>query len=225
MSEPTLPQQPGDVPDGVPEFETRDPGAREFWDERFERGFTPWDQAGVQPAFEAFAAAHPAAAVLIPGCGNAWEARWLAERGRTVRAIDFAPSAVASARAALGDFADVIEEADFYSYAPPFAADWIFERAFLCALPKAHRPHYAQRMAALLAPGALLAGFFFLGDTPKGPPFGIARTELDALLTPYFTLLDDQPVEGSLPVFVGRERWLTWQRNDAPAAPPLSSRT
>lgn len=67
--------------------------------------------------------------------------------------------------------------------------------------------------------GALLAGFFFLGDTPKGPPFGIERAELDALLAPYFTLLDDQPVEGSLPVFVGRERWLTWQRNDTAVVP------
>lgn len=215
MSEPTLPQQPGEAP----EFETRDPGAREFWNERFERGFTPWDQAGVQPAFETFAAAHPAAAVLIPGCGNAWEARWLAERGRTVRAIDFAPSAVENARAVLGEFAGVVEEADFYTYEPPFATQWIFERAFLCALPKGQRPDYARRMAGLLEPGALLAGFFFLGDTPKGPPFGIERAELDALLAPYFTLLDDQPVEGSLPVFVGRERWLTWQRNDTAVVP------
>jgi hypothetical protein len=208
MSDPTQPAQTGPAP----EFDSRDPAAPAFWDERFDRGFTPWDQAGVLPAFEAFAAAHPAANVLIPGCGNAWEARWLAGRGRTVRAIDFAPSAVAHARAALGEYAHVVEEADFYAYTAPFTPDWIFERAFLCALPKAQRTDYARRMAELLAPGALLAGYFFIGETPKGPPFGIAREELDALLTPHFTLIDDQPVEGSLPVFLGRERWLTWQR-------------
>ncbi|WP_322049377.1 methyltransferase domain-containing protein [Paraburkholderia sp. J67] len=219
MSDPTLPAQPGQPPASAPEFDTRDPAAPAFWDERFERGFTPWDQAGVLPAFEAFAAAHHDAAVLIPGCGNAWEARWLAERGRTVRAIDFAPSAVERARKVLGDHANVVEEADFYTYAPPFTPAWIFERAFLCALPKAQRADYARRMAELLAPGALLAGYYFIGETPKGPPFGIARAELDALLTPYFNLIADEPVEGSLPVFLGRERWLTWQRNDAPAAP------
>ncbi|WP_321816212.1 MULTISPECIES: methyltransferase domain-containing protein [unclassified Paraburkholderia] len=208
MSDPTQPGQAGQAP----EFDSRDPAAPAFWDERFERGFTPWDQAGVLPAFEAFAAAHPAANVLIPGCGNAWEARWLAERGRTVRAIDFAPSAVAHARAALGDYANVVEQADFYTYTPPFTPAWIFERAFLCALPKVQRADYARRMAELLAPGALLAGYFFIGETPKGPPFGIARDELDALLTPHFSLIDDQPVEGSLPVFQGRERWLTWRR-------------
>ncbi|WP_322054759.1 methyltransferase domain-containing protein [Paraburkholderia bannensis] len=212
MSDPTSPEQAGQTGQ-APEFESRDPAAPAFWDERFERGFTPWDQAGVLPAFEAFANAHPDAAVLIPGCGNAWEARWLAERGRTVRAIDFSPIAVAHARAALGDYANVVEQADFYTYAPPFAPAWIFERAFLCALPKSQRADYARRMAELLAPGALLAGYFFIGETPKGPPFGIDRAELDALLTPYFTLIDDQGVEGSLPVFQGRERWLTWRRN------------
>jgi hypothetical protein len=211
MSDPTQPQQPGETP----EFETRDPASPSFWDERFARGFTPWDQAGVQHQFEAFAAAHPQAAVLIPGCGNAWEARWLAERGRTVRAIDFAPAAVESARAALGTYAGVVEEADFYAYTPPFAPAWVYERAFLCALPKSLRASYAVRMAELLQPGALLAGYFFIGETPKGPPFAIARDELDGLLTPFFTLVDDQPVGDSLPVFAGRERWLVWRRKDA----------
>jgi hypothetical protein len=59
-----------------PDFATRDPNSPAFWDERFERGFTPWDQAGVQAAFQTFATRHPEAAVLIPGCGSAWEALW-----------------------------------------------------------------------------------------------------------------------------------------------------
>ena len=49
-------------------------------------------------------------------------------------------------------------------------------------------------MAELLPGGALLAGFFFIGATPKGPPFGIERAELDALLTPYFELIEDEAV-------------------------------
>ena len=39
------------VPPAVQAFEMRDPNAPGFWDERFERGFTPWDQAGVPSAF------------------------------------------------------------------------------------------------------------------------------------------------------------------------------
>ena len=210
-NEPNRPQ-PGSA---TPEFTTRDPALASFWDERFERGVTPWDQAGVQPAFEAFALAHPGLPVLIPGCGNAWEAGWLADRHHHVRAIDFSPAAVASAREVLGAArAASVEQADFFTYQPPFAPGWVFERAFLCALPKAQRSRYATRMAELLPAGALLAGFFFLGDTRSGPPFGIDRAELDALLAPHFELIHDQPVDGSIPVFVGRERWLTWRRRE-----------
>jgi len=216
MTEPKRPPQPAP---GAPAFATRDPALASFWDERFERGFTPWDQAGVQPAFEAFAAAHAGLPVLIPGCGNAWEAGWLADRGYDVRAIDFASAAVASARAALGPGrAAIVEQADFFAWRPPFTPGWVFERAFLCALPKAQRGRYAARMAELLPAGGLLAGFFFLGDTPSGPPFGIDRRDLDALLAPSFDLLDDQPVDASLPMFNGRERWMTWRRR-APDAP------
>jgi SAM-dependent methyltransferase len=195
-----------------PTFDNRDPNSPGFWDERFDQRFMPWDQAGVPQAFKAFADARASASVLIPGCGSAYEVRDLAERGWPVRAIDFSPSAVAAARGQLGPHGDLIEEADFFAYEPPFAPDWIYERAFLCALPRNRWPDYAVRMAALLQPGALLAGFFFIGATPKGPPFGIERAELDALLTPHFELLDEHEVTGSIPVFAGRERWLTWRR-------------
>ncbi|SAL27577.1 thiopurine S-methyltransferase family protein [Caballeronia peredens] len=200
-----------------PTFENRDPNSPGFWDERFDQRFMPWDQSGVPEAFAAFVASRAAQKVLIPGCGSAYEALYLAERGWPVRAIDFSPAAVEAARVQLGAHAGVVEEADFFAFEPPFAPDWIYERAFLCALPKTRWQDYAGRMAALLKPGALLAGFYFIGATPKGPPFGIERDELDALLTPYFELIDDREVSGSIPVFAGRERWMTWRRIGEPA--------
>lgn len=196
----------------TPSFESRDPNSPDFWDERFDHQFTPWDQAGVPEAFQAFAAALTPRNVLIPGCGSAYEALWLANAGWPVRAIDFSPRAVAAARVELGPHADIVEQADFFTYEPPFAIDWIYERAFFCALPPDRWPDYAARMAALLRPGALLAGFFFLGATPKGPPFGIERDALDAFLTPHFELVEEHAVTDSIPVFAGREHWLTWRR-------------
>lgn len=205
MSDPTQPS--------APDFESRDPNSPEFWNERFERGFMPWDQAGVPSAFQSFAARHSGAAVLIPGCGSAYEAVWLAGQANPVRAIDFSPAAVAVAHEQLGaQHAQLVEQADFFTYEPPFTPAWIYERAFLCALPLARRADYARRMADLLPGGALLASFFFIGATPKGPPFGIERAELDALLTPYFELIEDEPVHDSIAIFAGRERWLTWRR-------------
>lgn len=214
MSDPSEPGTSG-APAAPPAFTARDPGSPEFWSQRFERGYTPWDQAGVPAAFHAFAEQHTDAAVLIPGCGSAWEAMWLASRGRQVRAIDFSPAAVDAARAVLGAHADVVEQADFFAYRPPFEPGWIYERAFLCALPPASRAAYAQRMSELASPGALLAGFFFIAETPKGPPFGMARAELEQLLAPSFELIEDEPVTGSIPVFEGRERWLTWRRRES----------
>jgi thiopurine S-methyltransferase len=204
----TKPQQPSQPPN----FSTRDPNAADFWDERFVQGFTPWDQAGVPAAFKAFAARHTAMPVLIPGCGSAWEVRWLAERGWPVRAIDFAPKAVEHARTQLGPHAALVEQADFFAWPPPARPGWIYERAFLCALPPSRRDDYAKRMETLLDEGGLLAGFFFITTTEKGPPFGIERAELDALLTPFFELVEDEPVTDSIAVFAGRERWLTWRR-------------
>ncbi len=212
------PKPPSDARQSAPEFASRDPGSPAFWDERFERGFMPWDQAGVPPAFQAFAARHREGAVLIPGCGSAWEALALARDGRQVRAIDFSPNAVATARERLGAYAPVVEQADFFTYELPFTPAWIYERAFLCALPKARWSDYARRMAGLLPAGALLAGFYFLGATPKGPPFGIERGELDALLATHFELIEDEAVAESMPVFAGRERWMTWRRRDVAAA-------
>lgn len=205
MSEPI---QPG----SAPSFDSRDPAEAAFWDERFRKGFTPWDQAGVQHAFFAFMARTARRPVLIPGCGSAYEALALAKAGWTVRAIDFSDDAVAAARAQLGEFSGLVEQADFFAYAPPFEPGWVYERAFFCALPPARRVDYVERMAQLLPPQGLLAGFFFLAATPKGPPFGIERAELEALFAPSFELVEDEPVDDSLPIFAGRERWLTWCR-------------
>jgi hypothetical protein len=212
MSDSKKPSDPDSLKSNTPVFSARDPNTAAFWDERFEEGYMPWDQAGVPGAFRAFVARRDPCPVLIPGCGSAYEALWLAQTGWPVRAIDFAAHAVDAARAQLGDHADLVEQADFFTYAPPFVPGWIYERAFMCALPRARWAGYAERMAALLPQQGLLAGFFFLGATPKGPPFGIERDELDALLTPHFELIEDEPVTDSIAVFAGRERWLTWRR-------------
>nr|WP_278646427.1 methyltransferase domain-containing protein [Pandoraea pnomenusa] len=197
----------------VPAFAHRDPSSAAFWDERFANAFMPWDAAGAPRALREFVAQEAApCATLIPGCGSAYEAAWLDAQGWPVRAIDFSPVAVESARAQLGPRAALVEQADFFTYMPPLAPDLIYERAFLCALPRHLWPDYAHRMAQLLAPGARLAGYFFLRETPKGPPFGIAPEALDALLGRDFVCETKQLVEDSVPVFAGAEYWMVWRR-------------
>ncbi|MDQ1814566.1 methyltransferase domain-containing protein [Massilia sp. CCM 9210] len=197
----------------MPDFASRDPLSPAFWDERFERGFTPWDRGGVPAALRDFAgrAARPLR-TLIPGCGAAYELAYLCDAGWDATAIDFSPAAVAAARAAVGPWSERVREADFFAFAPDQPVELMYERAFLCALPRAMWPQVAARWAELLAPGALLAGFFFFDDVLKGPPFGIAVAELDALLTPAFRCVEDAAVEDTIAVFAGKERWMVWQR-------------
>jgi hypothetical protein len=196
-----------------PSFASRDPLSPQFWDERFARSFTPWDRGGVPQALRAFVSRSPRPLVsLIPGCGSAYELVHLCEAGWDAFAIDFSPEAVARAKLSAGQWAERVEEADFFAWQPPRPLELIYECAFLCALPPAMRPRVVARWAELLPPGGRLAGFFFFDQTVKGPPFGIDREGLAALLAPYFECVEDSPVADSIPIFAGKERWMVWQR-------------
>lgn len=195
------------------DFSSRDPLAPQFWDERFAKRFTPWDRGGAPAALRRFVqdAPRPLTA-LAPGAGSAYELTLMQEAGWDAVAIDFSPVAVARAKALAGPWAERVIEADFFSYQPPRPLDVVIEQAFLCALPRARWPAVARRWEQLLAPGGLLAGYFYFDDLPKGPPFGIARAQLDALLAPGFDCIADEAVEDSIPVFLGKERWMVWRR-------------
>jgi len=191
----------------------QDPSQPEFWDQRYSTGVTPWDSGRVPNALRAFAAAYGSdRRVLVPGCGSGWEVRFLAETGWNCVAVDFSAAAIAAARAILGPHAHVLVQGDYFAFDAGDAFDVVYERTFLCALPRRMWPAYAARTAQLLKPGGLLAGFFYFSDEPKGPPFGTNPRELADTLGPWFTREDDRDVDDSIALFRGRERWQVWRR-------------
>jgi SAM-dependent methyltransferase len=197
----------------MPTFQSRDPSSPDFWTERFEQGFTPWDQGGVPAALRRFVVRSPRPLVtLIPGCGTGYEVAYLCEAGWDVTAIDFSEAAVKAARDVLGKWAGHVKQADFFSFQPTQTIEFIYERAFLCALPREKWPSIVHRWSNLLPSGGLLAGFFFFDNSLKGPPFGAAPGELAALLEPCFEQVEDLPVEDSVAIFAGKERWQLWRR-------------
>lgn len=196
----------------APEFASRDPLTPEFWDERFARGFTPWDRGGVPVDLRRFVLGCEPRRVLIPGCGSGHELAFFMEQGWDATAIDFAPLAVARAREVARPWAERVVQADFFAYEPGGALDLIYERAFLCAMPPAMWERVAGRWARLLAPGGLLAGYFYLDATGKGPSFAVERARLDELLGAAFECVEEGEVGDSLPVFQGKERWMVWRR-------------
>lgn len=197
----------------VPKPPEQCPELPAFWNKRFTEGSTPWDAGRVPAAFAEFIErqAQPLP-TLIPGCGSAREAACLAERGWPVSALDFSPAALASARAVLQTAAVDLVCADFFTFKPTTTYALIYERAFLCSLPRKLWADWGKRVAELLPSGGLLAGYFFFYDHPQGPPFGILHEQLDALLSLNFDRCEDAPVDDSVPVFSGRERWQVWRR-------------
>jgi len=199
------------------EFILRDPTHANFWDERFEKKYMPWDKGGVPRHFADFVKKQESTLrCLIPGCGNAYEVAVLAQVGWQVTAIDFSIVAVQNAQQLLGTLATHVVHADFFAYEPSFSLDLIYERAFFCALPPTLREAIVHRWAQLLPVNGRLAGYFFFDDadnaSKKGPPFSIHRAAFGALMSTYFDLIEDCAVEDSIPVFEEKERWQVWRR-------------
>ena len=190
-----------------------DPAQSEFWEKRFRENFTPWDAGGVPAALGQFLKTEPRGQrVLIPGCGSSYEVSAFAEAGFEVLAIDFAPAAVERARDILGPLAHLVRLEDFFKFNPGLPLDLVYERAFLCALPRRLWPGYAPRVFELLRPGGRLSGFFFFDDNERGPPFGLKSGELETLLEKHFDRTADAAVSDSIPIFAGKERWQVWNR-------------
>ena len=190
-----------------------DSSAPGFWDTRFRDGVTPWDAGEFPARLQKYLMGKTAGRVLIPGCGTGYEVRLFAERGWEVLAIDFSEAALEAARRELGHLANRVRQADFFRLQEG-QFDLVYERAFLCALPRPRWPDWGKRMAELVRSGGALAGFFYLDDNQRGPPFGTTRDGLKALRGEAFELVAEEtilPAE-SLAVFKGKEIWQVWKR-------------
>ena len=189
----------------------QDSSKPDFWDSRYRDGVTPWDAGDVPPRLVQWLRSQPKGRrVLVPGCGSGYEIRQFAEHGDEVLGIDFSDAALERAR----KLAVPVRKADFFTLDEP-AFDVVYERTFLCALPRRCWPDWGARIPALVRPGGLLAGFFFFDDNERGPPFGISMAQLHQLLDVAFVLTEDEVVapEQSVPVLRGRERWQVWKRS------------
>lgn len=182
----------------------------DFWDTRYRDGVTPWDAGRVPPRLLNWLKKQPRGRrVLVPGCGSGYEVQHFIEHGDDVLGIDFSAPALSRAR----KLALPVRQADFFALdEPPF--DVVYERTFLCALPRSRWLDWSARIPNMVCPGGLLAGFFFFDDNERGPPFGISVARLHELLDPAFTLDEDEavPAAESVPVLAGKERWQVWTR-------------
>lgn len=146
-----------------------------YWNNQYEAGKTGWDLGMPSPALERYidSLTNKNARILIPGCGNAYEALYLLDQGFSdVTLIDIAPALVIQLQEKYANEPRLkVVLGDFFEFEGQF--DVIIEQTFFCAIQPYMRSEYTKRMRKLLAPEGELAGLLF--DTRfdfVGPPFG-----------------------------------------------------
>lgn len=182
----------------------------QYWQSRFEKGDTPWNLEGPSAvlfeALERARALEPAGPrqLLVPGCGLGSDVLEAARRGYQVTGLDWAQDAVGNIRALARREELEVEVfcGDFFKVPLPLF-DLCAEHTFFCAIDPSKRADYVSRMAALLRPGGLLVGNFFvlseqevrslpglsMSREGRGPPFASTEAELRARFSGAFECL------------------------------------
>lgn len=192
-------------------------GASPHWEKLWaqEGGLRPgsrFDVAGVSLPLTAEAgrrmlAPRAGMSALVPGCGRAYDAAFLAEHGfDSVVALDLSPTACDAARELINNSMPSsarsrveVENGNFFDMASR-KFDFIWDCTFLCALDPSVRERWAKQMRSLLADdGELLTCVFPIGPREGGPPYAMTVDLVHALLEPSgfeATLVQDQlPLE------------------------------
>lgn len=155
---------------------------REFWEQRFAAGDTPWDRGEANAQLGAWLAAGALkpCRILVPGCGSGYEVAELAMAGFEVTALDYADEAIARTHQRLKD-AEVdatLVQADALAWQPERPFDAVYEQTCLCALYPDRWRDYADQLHRWLAPDGRLYALFLQALRPgaaegliQGPPY------------------------------------------------------
>ncbi len=184
-----------------------------FWDTRWRENQTGWDMGMVSPPIKAYidSLENKNIRILIPGCGNTYEAEYLLQNGFTnVTVVDISPTLTEKLKkkfaASLNRSIQVICS-DFFDLKGEF--DLILEQTFFCTLYLPFRAKYVAKMSELLPTGGELVGLLFSKKFEKeGPPFGGSAEEYKQLFKPYFNFKVFEDCYNSHPARSGAELFI-----------------
>lgn len=185
----------------------------DYWSQRYESGQTGWDIGYVStPLKEYFDQLEDkSVSILIPGCGNSYEAEYLLRHGFTdITLIDISAVLVERLQENLQFYIEngtcqVIHQ-DFFFHQGQY--DLIIEQTFLSALDPSLRPRYVEQMYNLLKPGGKLVGVIFDFPFDGGPPFGGSKEEYLTMFKPYFRPVIFERCTNSIPPRAGNELFI-----------------
>ena len=163
--------------------------AERDWDANYKDGDLPWDtgEPDVQLVELVRSGKVAPGRALEVGAGTGTNARWLAQQGFDVLAVDVSPRAVEQARAKLPTPAPRcrFEVRDFLAAPPEGPFTFVFDRGCFHIFDEAaDRARFAANVAARLAPGGVWLSLIGSTEGPArefGPPRRTARDVIDAL--------------------------------------------
>jgi SAM-dependent methyltransferase len=189
---------------------------RLFFEFAYRFGATPWDHTTPPPELveiiDGERKISPGRALDL-GCGTGNSSIYMAERGWTVTAIDFAGPAIERARRKAGARHLVIDlrRGDVTRLADagvdgPF--DLVYDLGCFHGLPAEARELYAGEVARVSGPGStyLLYAFSTAPFGRRGPT-GVPRQTVEEILAPAFELIEARPGTGP-----GAPFWYTMRR-------------
>ena len=162
-----------------------------YWEEQYQSKTIGWDLGDVSPPIKTYIdrLENKNISILIPGCGNTYEAEYLLEKGFTdITVIDIAPTLVAILKEKFNNNSNItIVLGDFFEHVGKY--DLIIEQTFFCALPPPMRQKYVWKMHQLLSEQGILAGLLFNRTFEVSPPFGGSIAEYEMLFKAAFDFL------------------------------------
>ena len=162
-----------------------------YWEAQYEAKSTGWDLGQVSPPIQAYVdtVSNKNSRILIPGCGNSYEAEYLLEQGfSNITVIDIAPTPLAVLKEKFKNNPNIkIVLGDFFEHQGKY--DLIIEQTFFCALTPTMRQKYVWKMHQLLAEEGILSGLLFNRMFESGPPFGGSKEEYEQLFTSTFDFI------------------------------------
>ncbi|MBC5774867.1 SAM-dependent methyltransferase [Pontibacter sp. KCTC 32443] len=186
-----------------------------YWQQRYQNKQTGWDTQSITTPLKTYfdQLTNKELRILIPGCGNAYEAEYLFEQGFThVYVADVAPAPLEHFAGRVPDFPkDHLLLQNFFDLKGEY--DLIIEQTFFCALDPDLRAAYARKCAVLLVSGGKLVGLLFdTTFTQDGPPFGGSADEYKKYFEPYFKFIHFERAYNSITPRQGRELFINLQK-------------
>lgn len=188
--------------------------APSYWDERYKNNETGWDMNQVSPPLKGYIdnLENKNARILIPGCGNAYEAEYLLSKGfGNVTLIDFSKVVTARLKEKYKGQSIHIVNANFFDHKGKY--DLILEQTFFCALDPSLRKKYVEKCYGLLNDDGKIAGVFFNKRFAQHePPFIANDEEYQKLFQQKFTFLKFENCRNSIAPRMGYELFFEFEK-------------